>query len=115
MTTFENAIQQLISVGLWVKVPGGYQIIDWCGCKIVREKSTQEERKTREYKAWRLAVFKRDRFRCQHCDAKPKKLHAHHIKSWVEYPEIRYKLGNGITLCKNCHHAIHYGEFNAVG
>lgn len=27
----------------------------------------------------------------------------HHIKGWIKYPELRYKLKNGITLCQ-AHH-----------
>jgi hypothetical protein len=31
------------------------------------------------------------------------RLEAHHILPWRDYPELRYKVNNGITLC----HAYH--------
>ena len=27
----------------------------------------------------------------------------HHIKGWKQYPELRYKVKNGITLCQHHH------------
>lgn len=55
-----------------------------------------------QYKKWRSAVFRRDRYRCLKCKSK-EKLHAHHIRTWSKAPELRYVVGNGITLCKRCH------------
>lgn len=59
-----------------------------------------------KYKKWRLDVFKRDDYTCQGggCD-EPRGcyLEAHHIKSWVNYPELRYEITNGMALCKECH------------
>jgi hypothetical protein len=59
---------------------------------------------------WRRQVLARDQNRCQwpHCGAtestgKRKALHAHHIKSFKEYPELRYDVDNGITYCR-AHH-----------
>jgi hypothetical protein len=59
------------------------------------------------YKDWRKKVYKRDHYHCQWpgCD-KNKKLNAHHIKTWSDYPSLRFVVDNGITLCKDHHKMI---------
>jgi hypothetical protein len=54
------------------------------------------------YKQWRFSVFSRDKFLCIHCGSK-KQLEADHIKEWCNYPELRYEITNGRTLCHSCH------------
>lgn len=58
------------------------------------------------YKQWRKAIYKRDNFKCQwpNCSLK-NKLNAHHIKTWANYPALRYSVDNGITLC-SMHHKL---------
>lgn len=59
------------------------------------------------YKKWRYDVYKRDNFKCQwpNCAFK-KKLQAHHIYKWSEYPGLRFAIDNGISLCKIHHEMI---------
>ena len=56
-----------------------------------------------EYRIWREAVFARDNWTCQKCDVQGGKLEADHIKPWALYPELRYAIDNGRTLCIDCH------------
>lgn len=67
--------------------------------------------KTPEWKALVLAVWTRDGFKCQRCGignvSRTNRLHAHHIGTWAEYPELRTDMKNLVTLCKNCHLWVH--------
>jgi hypothetical protein len=55
-------------------------------------------------KEWRRAVKNRDGWKCKinNKDCKGR-LEAHHILDWKNYPELRYEVNNGITLCQHHH------------
>lgn len=61
-----------------------------------------------EYRLWRESVFKRDGYTCIWCGAKNgggKRvvLNADHIKPFFLFPELRFAIDNGRTLCLDCH------------
>ncbi len=61
-----------------------------------------------EAKEWRKQVFERDNYTCQKCglrsgNGKKVVLNADHIKPFAYFPELRYELSNGRTLCVECH------------
>jgi len=60
-------------------------------------------RKTLEYRKWRIAVLNRDGYRCRKCGSTKRRLDAHHAFPFTDYPERRFDVGNGITLCVRCH------------
>lgn len=57
-----------------------------------------------EYKKWMLIIKSRDNYKCkinnQDCKGR---LEAHHILGYTKFPELRYDVNNGITLC-HFHH-----------
>lgn len=64
------------------------------------------------FKEWKRKVLERDNCTCQKCGTKndnnnETQIQAHHIKPFAKYPELRYEINNGITLCKNCHKNEH--------
>lgn len=63
-----------------------------------------------DYKEWRRLVYERDDFTCQKCFNRGGRLHAHHIKSYMDFPELRYVVDNGLTLCISCHHKLHWDK-----
>lgn len=61
-------------------------------------------RQSLEYKLWRSLVFKRDSYKCVFGgETHGNRIEADHIKPFAFYPELRFDLDNGRTLCKDCH------------
>lgn len=64
----------------------------------------KQERNDAPYKEWRKKVWERDGWKCRilnhQCSGK---IVAHHILGWTRFPELRYEVNNGITLC-HFHH-----------
>lgn len=56
--------------------------------------------------AWSLAVRKRDDYTCVRCGSS-EHVHAHHVKPFADYPELRLDVSNGETLCEACHERQH--------
>ncbi len=66
--------------------------------------SNAKMRNNNQLKEWRRKVYERDHFTCIQCgNNEGHNLEADHIKSFALYPELRYKLNNGRTLCHECH------------
>jgi 5-methylcytosine-specific restriction endonuclease McrA len=68
-----------------------------------------------DYMEWAQAVKERDNFTCQACGRRGSiYLQSHHIVSWRGFPELRYNVENGVTLCLDCHKRFHrlYGRVN---
>lgn len=67
-----------------------------------------------EFRIWREAVFFRDNWIDQKTRKRGGDLHAHHIRNFSEYQELRFAIDNGITLSKKAHKEFHlkYGNRN---
>ena len=76
---------------------------NWQGGKT---KESIKIRNSAQYKDWRISVFKRDQHTCQECGKKQSKsilINADHIKPFALYPNFRFDVDNGRTLCVDCH------------
>lgn len=60
-------------------------------------------RMSAEYKRWRKAVYERDGYKCLSCGKVGGQLNADHIKPFSVFPELRFDVDNGRTLCVPCH------------
>lgn len=60
-------------------------------------------RRSLEYRTWRTRVFERDNYTCVQCRKTNCYLEADHIKSFAYYPDLRFVVDNGRTLCLECH------------
>lgn len=59
------------------------------------------------------SIWERDKASCQRCGRKKIKneeFHIHHIKSFTEYPELRFMFNNCVLLCNECHQWVHSKE-----
>ena len=77
-----------------------------CAAQYRNEGKRTADKKIRQsakYKAWRTLVFERDDYTCRGCGQHGGYLHADHIKPFALYPELRFEVSNGRTLCVPCH------------
>lgn len=94
------------TIRLWVNKAGLTR--GPCNWKGGIEPLNHKIRTSKDIEDWRLAVFERDGFRCQCCGEVGVYLNAHHILAFSKYPEQRFNINNGVTLCKNCHIDLHH-------
>jgi len=80
---------------------------NWRGNLVSTEKRLRASYKN---KLWRNSVLERDEYICQKCGAQDN-LHVHHILEFSKFPEQRFNINNGITVCMSCHEDIHKRSF----
>jgi len=92
-----------------IKSMSGKNSSKWEGGKSTYSRRIRNSQK---FKDWRIANFERDDYTCQKCMDIGGELRAHHLNSFTDYPDLRFDINNGVTLCLDCHIEIHkkYGK-----
>ncbi len=72
----------------------------------------RQKHRGKAVRVWRKSIYKRDDYTCQKCMIRGGELNAHHICNWKDHEKVRFEIGNGITLCIDCHKKFHniYGN-----
>ena len=70
----------------------------------------QRIRNSKEHGDWSKSVINSDKFTCNRCGKVGGRLVAHHIKGFSAYPESRFLISNGVTMCDSCHQKHHMEE-----
>lgn len=66
-------------------------------------------RNSLEYRTWKDVIYKKYNWTCCMCGIKciSGNIVAHHLKDFATNISQRYKITNGIVLCRSCHKQIH--------
>lgn len=86
----------------------GITIAEW---KKFKKPENKKLGNSPDWKQWRIAVFRRDHFRCVLCRDKSILSHRitldpHHIIPKAQCAELMFCVDNGVTLCRPCHRSI---------
>ena len=69
----------------------------------IKNRSLIKTRPRYENYEWKRIVMDSQKYTCQECGKRGVYLEAHHKKKFSDFPELRFDLNNGITLCRICH------------
>jgi len=77
----------------------------------ISNRKRDDRRNDSAYNEWVRLVKSRDNWKCRinNKDCKGKVV-AHHILPWRNFPELRYEINNGITLCQSHHPRVRTEE-----
>lgn len=105
-----TVVHELCTKGFIKPIPdsefGEWEIVHWYENNGIGE--TAKKRNNYKYRQWRKDVINRDK-ECRVCGTTDN-LQAHHIRSFSEFPLLRFCIENGITLCERCHKELHRKE-----
>lgn len=76
-------------------------------------------RKSKAHKVWSSEVYRKNGWHCIDCNIKCQKgsIVAHHLQNFADFPDLRFDVSNGVTLCRSCHAKRHnpHNKFVKVG
>lgn len=98
----------------WAKHNSGENNPSWNPNLTDEDRANNRCSKEGNQEDWRKQVYERDDYTCQCCGQRGGRLNAHHLDGYNWCVEGRFDVGNGATLCENCHKTFHkkYGYKN---
>jgi len=63
---------------------------------------------------WRAKVYLRDNYKCVMCGRSGLRLDPHHILPKRDYPNLKYHISNGASLCRRCHKKTFKKEYQFI-
>jgi hypothetical protein len=86
----------------------------WLPAEQRKVTESEQIRQSAQYAEWRIAVWSRDKNLCKVCNTRQKVMVAHHLDGFNLFPDKRFDVNNGVTLCDKHHIAFHtnYGFGN---
>lgn len=98
----------------WVKHNSGENNPSWNPNLTDEDRANNRCSKEGSQEDWRKQVYERDDYTCQCCGQRGGRLNAHHLDGYNWCVEGRFDVGNGVTLCEDCHKTFHkkYGYKN---
>ena len=101
LTQEQRERRKEISKNLWVK--RGQENHHWWKGGISSDRENIGRWTTQHAKE----VHAKNNYTCQYCGEKSSKLHAHHVKPVVNYPELAKDISNLTSVCIKCHRLLH--------
>lgn len=80
-------------------------IVKTTSTKPINDKYGRSKRKAD--REWQKAIRDKYDCLCQRCGKYEKYIHAHHISTRSQRPDLKHDINNGITLCNSCHTWVH--------
>lgn len=68
----------------------------------------------RSWRKWRNSVYKRDNYKCILCGRGKILIDPHHILPKRDFPKLKYRVANGVSLCRRCHKKTFLKEYKYV-
>ena len=103
---YHHSLESKVKIGKNTPKYSGEKHWNWKGGITEKNRGI---RLSLEYEIWRSEVYKRDNWTCRLCEkhCQRKNIIAHHLNNFADYPELRFNINNGLTLCRECHIKLH--------
>lgn len=84
----------------------GANNLNWRG-GVTSKQGKLRNKYGRRLKVWSRLVKERDNYVCALC-GRNESSRSHHVLPFADYPQYRFDVDNGVTLCAACHRRLEY-------